>query len=264
MEPSRSSTSATDRDAQLLSIGKQCAHVQCLLVDFLPFKCHHCQQSFCQDHFKVEAHQCPQYDETKHNRVAPNCPMCNTPIAVKPGQDPNDRMEEHFSKDCTVMTGKSVTRSTPTCARGNCRKVLYTPIKCDRCRKDFCASHRFPADHNCAAASTAKSSTPARPGAMHPLVLKYSVPSPVRTASAANKTTTATPASSSKASSTFALSVPSPFNKTDRRARAERISKVKAMQERAKKGLLSEREKEVLAAEEAELGNDTKGECIVM
>jgi len=36
------------------------------------------------------------------------------------------------------------------------------------------------------------------------------------------------------------------------------------MQERAKKGLLSEREKEVLAAEEAELGNDTKGECIVM
>ena len=52
------------------------------------------------------------------------------------------------------------------------------------------------------------------------------------------------------------------------------------MQERAKKGvsshpppssnsdyapqLLSEREKEALAAEEAELGNDTKGECIVM
>jgi len=36
------------------------------------------------------------------------------------------------------------------------------------------------------------------------------------------------------------------------------------MQERAKKGLLSEREKAVLAAEEAELENDTKGECIVM
>ena len=53
------------------------------------------------------------------------------------------------------------------------------------------------------------------------------------------------------------------------------------MQERAKKGvsslylppssnsdypsqLLSEREKEVLAAEEAELGSDTKGECIMM
>lgn len=149
MDPSRSSTSATDRDAQLLGIGKQCSHVQCLLIDFLPFKCHHCQQSFCQDHFKVEAHQCSQYDDTKYNRVAPNCkllsvlatssiyelgnigPMCNTPIAVKPGQDPNTRMEEHFSKDCTAMTGKSATKSMPTCARGNCRKVLYTPIKCD-------------------------------------------------------------------------------------------------------------------------------------
>jgi len=147
MEPSRSSTSAAD--AQLLNIGKQCAHVRCQLIDFLPFKCHHCQQSFCQDHFKVEAHQCSQYDETKYNRVAPNCkllsvlnttfiyklgnigPMCSTPIAVKPGQDPNARMEEHFSKDCTAMTGKSATKSTPTCARGNCRKVLYTPIKCD-------------------------------------------------------------------------------------------------------------------------------------
>ena len=149
MGRTRPSTSTTERDAQLLGIGKQCSHVSCLLVDFLPFKCHYCQQSFCQDHFKVEAHQCSQYDETKHNRVAPNCkllsvprssctdqldnsgPMCNLPIAIKPGQDPNTRMEEHFSKDCTAMTGKSPTKSMPTCARGNCKKVLYTPIKCD-------------------------------------------------------------------------------------------------------------------------------------
>ena len=58
-------------------------------------------------------------------------PMCNLPIAIKLGQDPNTRMEEHFSKDCTSMTGKSATKSMPTCARGNCKKVLYTPIKCD-------------------------------------------------------------------------------------------------------------------------------------
>ena len=66
-----------------------------------------------------------------------------------------------------------------------------------------------------------------------------------------------------------------------RRARAERISRVKAMKERAQKGvssffpapssksdctlqLLSEREKAILAAEEAELGSDTRGECNVM
>src|SRR6266545_1835771 len=65
--------SDSQREAHLLSIGKQCSHVSCLLVDFLPLKCQHCQKSFCQEHFKVEAHNCDSYDEMKYNRVAPNC-----------------------------------------------------------------------------------------------------------------------------------------------------------------------------------------------
>ena len=68
-----SSSSSQDRDNQLLEVGKQCSDPSCLLVDFLPFKCHHCELSFCQDHFKVDAHKCPKYDESKYNRVAPNC-----------------------------------------------------------------------------------------------------------------------------------------------------------------------------------------------
>lgn len=62
-----------ERDEQLLSIGKQCSHPACLLVDFLPFKCQHCEDAFCQEHFLVSAHNCTKYDESKHNRVAPNC-----------------------------------------------------------------------------------------------------------------------------------------------------------------------------------------------
>ena len=72
MESSRPSTPTPERD-QILAVGKRCSHSQCMLVDFLPFNCQHCRKSFCQEHFKVEAHQCPQYDESKHNRVAPNC-----------------------------------------------------------------------------------------------------------------------------------------------------------------------------------------------
>ena len=68
-----SSSNLPEPDSQLLEIGKQCSHQSCLLVDFLPFKCQHCELAFCQEHFKVEAHQCPKYDEGKHNRVAPNC-----------------------------------------------------------------------------------------------------------------------------------------------------------------------------------------------
>ena len=149
---SSSSSSVQDRDSQLLDVGKQCSHVSCLLVDFLPFKCHHCKLSFCQDHFKVDAHECPKYDESKYNRVAPNCmsdligtiiclnscaifylsgPLCNIPVAIRPGQDPNVRMDVHLEKECSVVTGKVKSKSTPTCAKGNCKKVLFSPIRCD-------------------------------------------------------------------------------------------------------------------------------------
>ena len=146
-----SSSSAQDRDNQLLEVGKQCSDPSCLLVDFLPFKCHHCELSFCQDHFRVDAHKCPKYDENKHNRIAPNCmpdsigtticilliwhfllgPLCNIPVAVRAGQDPNVRMDIHLEKECSVVTGKVKSKSTPTCARGNCKKVLFSPIRCD-------------------------------------------------------------------------------------------------------------------------------------
>ena len=154
--------------SQLLSIGKQCSHPSCNLIDFLPFKCHHCGDHFCQEHFKVAAHACPKYDETKHNRVAPDCtlstfftsqyflsvspgPLCNTPVAVRPEQDPNIRMSEHIDNECSVTTGKDGrARSTPVCARPNCKKVLFSPIRCDVCprmpfhllRKTLCIASR--------------------------------------------------------------------------------------------------------------------------
>lgn len=150
---------STSDNKQLLGIGKQCSHSQCNLVDFLPFKCQHCQDYFCQEHFKVSGHNCPKYDESKHNRVAPNCPMCNTPVAVRLGQDPNIRMEEHFEKECSAMTGrKGKTKTMPVCAKSNCKKVLFSPIRCNSCSDHFCPAHRFPRDHNCSptAASPAK------------------------------------------------------------------------------------------------------------
>lgn len=139
-----------DRDERLLSIGQQCSDPHCLIVDFLPFKCQHCDQSFCGDHFKVEAHKCPNYDESKHNRVAPSCmschslvqrrelrlstgPLCNKPVAIPLNQDPNIRMEQHINAECSVMTGKRRTKSAPTCAKGKCGKVLFAPISCKVC-----------------------------------------------------------------------------------------------------------------------------------
>ncbi|KAF9483481.1 hypothetical protein BDN70DRAFT_873766 [Pholiota conissans] len=165
MSPSSSPSPAHERDAQLLAVGKQCSDPTCLLVDFLPFKCQHCELSFCQEHFKVNAHHCLKYDESKHNRVAPNCPLCNTPVAVRPGQDPNMRMDSHLEKECSVVTGKVKSKSTPLCARATCRKVLFSPIRCTTCKQQFCPAHRFPGDHTCSAAPTASGT---RNGASYP------------------------------------------------------------------------------------------------
>jgi len=146
---SSSSTPALERDDQMLTVGQQCSDPTCNLIDFLPLKCQHCQKAYCGDHFLPMVHKCDHYDESKHNRVAPSCPLCNIPIAIPPGEDPNVRMERHFSNDCYVMTGKTPKSSTPHCAKPKCGKVLFAPIRCDKCNQQFCAQHRFPNTHTC-------------------------------------------------------------------------------------------------------------------
>ncbi|KZT25404.1 hypothetical protein NEOLEDRAFT_1133781 [Neolentinus lepideus HHB14362 ss-1] len=154
--------SDTQRNDQLLSIGAQCSEATCHLVDFLPFKCQHCNQRYCGDHFKPDAHKCPKYDESKLNRVAPACPLCNTPVAIPPGQDPNIRMERHINTECSVMTGKAPKKTGQICGKPKCGKVMFASITCDKCKKQFCPSHRFPVTHNCSSlASASKSSSAA-------------------------------------------------------------------------------------------------------
>lgn len=126
-----SGTSTPERDAGLLAIGTQCAAPTCMLVDFLPIKCQHCSHAFCSEHFLPEAHKCDKFDAHLHNRVAPPCPFCSTPIAIPPGQDPNIKMEAHFNTECVVLTGQGRKSAHPTCARAKCGKVLYAPIRCD-------------------------------------------------------------------------------------------------------------------------------------
>jgi predicted nucleic acid binding AN1-type Zn finger protein len=151
-------SSNSGRDQQMLAVGRQCSHPSCHLVDFLPFKCQHCANSFCADHFKPASHSCTKYDEAKYNRVAPDCPLCNEPVPIPPGEDPNIRMERHLAIDCSVMTGRSQKPSTtPKCSRPKCGKLLFAQIQCDKCRQKFCPEHRFPSSHNCSSISSTAS-----------------------------------------------------------------------------------------------------------
>ncbi|KAJ7288282.1 hypothetical protein C8J57DRAFT_1279735 [Mycena rebaudengoi] len=264
----------------LLSVGKQCSAQSCMLVDFLPFQCQHCESSFCQEHFMVTAHKCPKYDEAKYNRVAPNCPLCNEPVSVRPGQDANVAMEGHFTRDCSVMTGKVKPKSTPICGKARCGKALFAPIRCPSCNVQFCPSHRFPADHDCSPTSTnarTRTTGPTAASRLLDLNTKASAAGTATLGAIKNMTSAATSAaqaSSSRAPAPKSSSAPTTttaninlFSKTDRRAKAERESRRKAMQERAKKGLLSAEEKLILASEEAERSHHSdpsKKDCVIM
>ncbi|KAI9573526.1 hypothetical protein HD554DRAFT_2056792 [Boletus coccyginus] len=259
-----------ERDAQLLSVGQQCSESSCLLVDFLPFRCQHCSNSFCGEHFLVAAHRCPQYDESKHNRVAPSCPLCNTPVAIPPGEDPNIRMERHISTECSVVTGKSGrTRSQPVCARGKCGKVLYAPIPCNACKKQYCPQHRFPKDHSCSspAPTVASPSKSLNTSSLASFKLSAKT-STTQTSNASSSRSPPLPSSSEPSTPSNVAALRNPFSKTDRRAKAEGESRRKAMLERARKGLLTEQEKLLLAEEEAQrakkVSSKTDKDCAVM
>ncbi|KAF8496095.1 hypothetical protein JB92DRAFT_2991398 [Gautieria morchelliformis] len=156
-----SSSAESPHNSHLLFIGQQCHSAQCYMVDFLPFRCDHCSHAFCADHYKPTTHACEKYDASKHDRIAPLCPLCSTPVAIPPGQDPNVRMEQHIEMVCSVTTGKrSKQGSMPVCAKGRCSKVLFAPIKCNSCNKQFCAAHRFPSSHDCSPSSSSSSSQP--------------------------------------------------------------------------------------------------------
>ncbi|KZT32893.1 hypothetical protein SISSUDRAFT_1054944 [Sistotremastrum suecicum HHB10207 ss-3] len=217
--------------SQLLFVGQQCSDKTCHLVDFLPLKCQHCAQPFCGEHFLPQNHSCEKYDVTKFDRVAPQCPLCNTPIAIPPGEDPNIKVSRHLETSCSSTTGRSsrTTSSTPRCQNLKCKKVLFAPIRCDSCRHQFCAEHRFPNGHNC---SSLKSS-PAAPSKSTPSTTsakstsgpsaQASIAAFKRTLASAKPAAKAAPASSSVVSKTpqsekapSKSQTPAPFSKTDR------------------------------------------------
>ncbi|KAJ3523769.1 hypothetical protein NMY22_g11292 [Coprinellus aureogranulatus] len=251
-----------DRDhGQMLLLGTQCAETHCLQVDFLPFKCTHCAKSYCQAHYKVEDHKCPDYEEFKYNRVAPDCPFCHVPVAVPLDQDPNIRMELHFEKDCVVILGEVPPRPTPRCSKKSCNEV-------------HCVAHRFPAEHNCAKAALASSKAQARVG-IPSRPLRKSTPGSTtksfdtkvsslaadlkKSVSLAAATVSVASADATKAASHSATAVVDGV-KTRRRAKSERKSQLRGMQARKEKGLLSEGEVEILA--KLEETNDR--DCAVM
>ncbi|KAL1925373.1 uncharacterized protein VTP21DRAFT_256 [Calcarisporiella thermophila] len=142
-------------------LGKHCAHSDCNQLDFLPYSCKYCKQSFCQDHWKALDHNCPEY--TPFDVRVPVCPICDQPVPINRGEDPNIKMNRHISDGCPPTShssptstsgngnGSNASKKSNHCSFRNCRTRVLVPIVCSKCQLSFCVKHRLYSDHNCAA-----------------------------------------------------------------------------------------------------------------
>ena len=101
-----------------INIGNHCEHSSCNTLDFLPFKCDFCKKYFCEYHAPAHVHSCNEYLEFLDNSI------------IKSTEDRN--------------------KYTKCCAMPNCIVTgISNIVRCSKCNKNYCLSHRFPDIHSC-------------------------------------------------------------------------------------------------------------------
>ncbi|OAD75275.1 hypothetical protein PHYBLDRAFT_7454, partial [Phycomyces blakesleeanus NRRL 1555(-)] len=131
---------------ELPDIGKQCTYASCsqLVLDFLPYTCYHCKHIYCQEHFKLEDHQCPSLNDPSLDVRVPTCPICEKPVSVPRGEDPNIKVNQHIQNNCA-----SPKPLDNTCKLKGCKQKLLVPMTCSDCKLSYCVKHRLGIDHQC-------------------------------------------------------------------------------------------------------------------
>ncbi|KAM0753358.1 hypothetical protein T439DRAFT_286529, partial [Meredithblackwellia eburnea MCA 4105] len=262
--------------------GTHCSDKSCNQLDFLPFKCQACALPYCQHHWKPQQHNCSKYDPVKADNRIPSCPLCNQPVSFPVGTDPNPAMDRHLSTECPVLNSDGTAKSSPAgakkqqppgsmpvCNHRRCQTKMIAPIRCSDCGGEFCPSHRYSKDHACEggnpsnkAASTSTNtiksklaSGPPPPGsAGNPIIIDDDD----------DDDGDVQVISSNKSAKPKIGIAGIPVGKVDRRSEAERESAKKALEARAKKGLLTEEEKLRYATEkarQAKEGNKKQDGC---
>ena len=147
---------STPNREELMFLGKECHHPSCHLNDFLPFsvspqlppmrqlttKCPACKLSFCQPHFLPSHHACTSpLPKSMQDRIAPQCPLCNTVVNSVPTGDPNEAVERHLGTGtCVGLEGGEARRKAllaqkkekgEVCWRKGCAKTLVVKFRCD-------------------------------------------------------------------------------------------------------------------------------------
>ncbi|XP_017784445.1 PREDICTED: AN1-type zinc finger protein 2A-like [Nicrophorus vespilloides] len=133
---------------ELPHIGKQCNESSCKRLDFLPITCDACNNIFCEEHYTYTTHSCPKA-YLKNNQV-PVCPLCNIPIPVVRGQQPDAVVGAHIDNDCQSDPAKNRRQIfVNKCSKKGCKTKEVIPVICNDCRKNYCLKHRHTSDHAC-------------------------------------------------------------------------------------------------------------------
>eukprot|EP00123_Amoebidium_parasiticum_P003614 comp14901_c0_seq1/m.11454 comp14901_c0_seq1/g.11454 ORF comp14901_c0_seq1/g.11454 comp14901_c0_seq1/m.11454 type:complete len:274 (-) comp14901_c0_seq1:27-848(-) len=129
------------------SFGKNCGEPTCKQLDFLPFTCDACKKVYCLEHHKYADHNCTE--AYLKDNVVPVCPVCNSPVPVKRGEDPNLKINQHIEKGCEPAEQTDHKAYVNQCTKKGCRKREAIPVRCATCRQNFCFNHRLESNHEC-------------------------------------------------------------------------------------------------------------------
>lgn len=135
-----------------MGAGNHCAVPTCNRLDFLPYPCDACKNIYCETHRGYAIHECRE--GYTRDRIVPSCPICNKLVPSKPGQTVDQAMNRHINDGCASVNQKGRTYKNK-CSHLKCKKRELVEMHCKTCRLNFCMSHRFEDDHNCAGRASA-------------------------------------------------------------------------------------------------------------
>ncbi|KAI7870120.1 hypothetical protein BDF14DRAFT_1774842 [Spinellus fusiger] len=84
----------------------------------------------------------------------PTCPLCEKPVSVPRGEDPNIKVNQHIQNNCANPNPLN-----NTCRAGGCKQKLLVPMTCPNCKLSYCVKHRLDIDHACPGKRVDKANT---------------------------------------------------------------------------------------------------------
>ncbi|KAI9190124.1 hypothetical protein H9P43_001557 [Blastocladiella emersonii ATCC 22665] len=145
---------------ELYHLGKHCEVPSCHQLDYLPFRCTHCQHTYCAEHAKPASHGplMPEHKSTSE----PGCP--GMLLGLRPGRELAPGVTVAPSAQPAPAASAPSPSTTRGCPHPKCRTKSATRgkpllVKCNGCQTSYCIPHRLPEIHAC---SSAASNVPAR------------------------------------------------------------------------------------------------------